>query len=73
VPSEVDFFKENRAISGFSSRTEGNEMQPSVVIMLTLALVTLVATSAKVCFRLMAEAETQQVEGHVDDLKRESR
>jgi len=48
-------------------------MQPSVVIMLTLALVTLIATSAKVCFRLMAEAETQQVEGHVDDLKRERR
>jgi len=48
-------------------------MPPSVVFMLTLALVTLTATCAKVCFRLMAQTEKRQVEAHVGDLQRESR
>jgi hypothetical protein len=48
-------------------------MSPSLTFALTLALVALTATSAKVCFRLMAEAEKQRLEGHVGHPQRESR
>jgi hypothetical protein len=49
----------------YTSRTEKNEVQPSVMFMLTLALVTLTATCAKVCFSPMADVEKHQQEAQV--------
>jgi hypothetical protein len=45
-------------------------MSPSLAVVLALALATLTAMCAKICFRLTAETEKQQSEAHVGETKR---